>query len=134
MNIEEILEALLRGDWLRLPYDHYGLPVYKIVGAEYAIARDDEEAEEACKEYIKQSVWAFNASFLASHISALEAEDVERLRGDTCESCNDALLKLIDDFDTFVEDAMSVDGMGHFLSQYDGDVIEQGEFRLFRIN
>ena len=132
MNIEEILEALL--DESKESYDHYGLPVYNIGGAEYAIARDDEEAESACKEYIKQSVWAFNASFLASHISALETEDVKRLRGDTCESCNDALLKLIDDFDEFVDDAISSDGMGHFLSQYDGNVIEQGEFRLFRIN
>ena len=70
MNIEEILEALL--DESKESYDHYGLPVYKIGGAEYAIARDDEEAEEACKEYIKQSVWAFNASFLASHIPALD--------------------------------------------------------------
>ena len=131
MNIEEILEALL--DESKESYDHYGLPVYKIGGAEYAIARDDEEAEGACKEYIKQSVWAFNASFLASHISALEAEDIKRLTG-ACESCNDALLKLIDDFDAFVYDAISSDGMGHFLSQYDGNVIEQGEFRLFRIN
>ncbi|MBC42519.1 MAG: hypothetical protein CML19_09875 [Pusillimonas sp.] len=132
MNIEEILEALL--DDSKESYNHYGLPVYKIGGAEYAIARDDEEAEEACKECIKQSVWAFNANFLASHISALETEDIERLRGDTCESCNNALLKLIDDFDAFAEDAISSDGMGNFLAQYDSNVIEQGEFRLFRIN
>lgn len=131
MNIEEILEALL--DESKESYDHYGLPVYKIGGAEYAIARDDEEAEEACKEYIKQSVWAFNASFLAAHISALETGDIERLTG-ACESCNDALLKLIDDFDAFADDAICSDGMGNLLAQYDGDVIEQGEFRIFRIN
>ena len=115
-------------------YDHCGLPVAKIDGAEYAIAASEEEAETACAQYIEQSVWAFNASFLASHIEALDEEDIKRLRGGKCESVNDALLKLIDDFDYFVEDAIGCDGLGHFLATYDGEYTTIGDYYLFRIN
>jgi hypothetical protein len=115
-------------------YDHYGLPVATIDGAEYAIATSEEEAETACAQYIEQSVWAFNASFLASHIEALNEDDIERLRGDKCEDVNDALLKLIDDFDYFVEDAIGCDGLGHFLATYDGEYTTIGDYHLFRIN
>lgn len=116
--------------------DHYGLKVYEIDGGEYALAIDYDDAESSCKDYIRESVWAFNADFLASHINALDADDIERLRGDACESCNDALLKLIDDFDALVSDAISADGLGHFLSPYDGDMIEIDgtDVLLFRIN
>ena len=64
----------------------------------------------------------------------LEEEDIDRLRGDSCESCNEALLKLIDDFDDFVEQAISADGRAHFLNSYDGEEIEEGEYFLYRVN
>lgn len=116
--------------------DHYGLKTYEIDGLEYALAVDYDAAEEACKEYIRESVWAFNANFLALHINALDADDIDRLRGDSCESCNEALLKLIDDFDAFANNAICTDGLGHFLSPYDGDMIEiEGtDVLLFQIN
>ena len=47
-------------------YDSYGLKVYSYAGLEYAIGTD-EEAQEACKEYIKQSLWNFRSEFIASH-------------------------------------------------------------------
>jgi hypothetical protein len=115
-------------------YDYYDLPVFTIGGCEYAIAADEDEANEACKAYIKETVWAFNADFLANHIESLDADDIERLRGDRCEDANEALRKLIDDFDAFVDDAISSDGLGHFLSSYDGECLEVGDFHLFRIN
>ena len=115
--------------------EHYGLKTYELDGTEYAIASDYDQAEEACTEYIKETVWAFNADFLASHIKALDAGDIDRLQG-ACESCNDALLKLIDDVDAFVSDAISADGLGHFLSPYDGEMVEiEGtNVLLFRLN
>lgn len=115
-------------------YDHYGLPVFEIDGEDLAIASSHEEAEEAARQYIEQSVWAFNADFLACHIEELDSEDIDRLRGDRCEDCNDALVKLIDDFDYFVTEAIAADGIGHFLSTYDGEVEEIGDFRVVRIN
>ena len=108
---------------LRIGGDHYGLKTIEIDGGEYALAVDYDDAVNACEESIKELVWAFNADFLASHIKALDAHDIIRLRGDSGESCNDALLKLIDDFDAFVSDAISADGIGHFLSPYDDDMI-----------
>lgn len=132
-KIQEVLIEYIMEN-VTAEYDHWGLPVYTIDGEDLAIARSEEEAREACKKCIKESAWDFNASFLAKHIRALEEEDIERLRGDRCEDCNDAFLKLIDNFDHFCDEAMSADSIGHFLASYDGEVREEGEFQIFRIN
>ena len=97
---------------------------FEAEGGDYLVLTDDE-ADEKAHEYIEQSVWAFNASFLECHIDALDADDIDRLRGDRCEDCNDALVKLIDDFEYFVQDAINADGRGHFLSSYDGNEEEE---------
>jgi len=89
---------------------------------EYMILTDDE-ADEKVAEYIKETVWAFNPSFLSCH-SGID-EDVFKLLQEKCESSNEAILKLIKDFDHFVEDAVSSDGRGHFLSSYNGEENEQ---------
>lgn len=96
--------------------------IYSFGNEEYMILTDDE-ADEKVAEYIKDSVWAFNPSFLSSH-SGID-EDVFKLLQDKCESANEAVLKLIKDFDEFVEDAVATDGRGHFLSSYDGYENEQ---------
>jgi hypothetical protein len=49
----------------RESYDNYGLAVYSLGSREYAIGTDDE-ATYAARLNIKDSVWAFNASFLSS--------------------------------------------------------------------
>lgn len=85
---------------------------------EYMILTDDE-ADEKVAEYIKETVWAFNPSFLSCH-SGID-EDVFKLLQEKCESSNEAILKLIKDFDHFVQDAIRSDGRGHFLSGYDGE-------------
>ena len=87
----------------------------------------DEEADEAVKEYIKESVWAFNADFIINH-SKLPYEAKEMIKNfqtTKCEDANDTILALIDDFDDFVSDAISADGRGHFLSSYDGEENEE---------
>ena len=132
MNTETLLEYIL--DNCTPDYGYYGLPVFTIDGEDVAIARELKEAEEAAKEYIKDSVWAFNASFLASHIANLDEEDIDSIRGDRCEDANPALLKLIDDFDAFAKEAIATDGLGHFLATYDGEEREIGDFLIFRIN
>lgn len=121
---------------LRIDGDHYGLKTIEIDGGEYALAVDYDDAVNACEEYIKETVWAFNPCFLASHIKDLDAETIEGLPANARESFNAVWLHLIDDFDDFVSDAISADGLGHFLSPYDGDMIEiEGtDVLLFRIN
>ena len=131
ITLEETLETLTTDT--KADYGYYNLPVFTIGGCEYAIASDENEANEACKEYIKETIWAFNADFLSNYISSLDAEDIDALRQNKCESMNEALRKLIDDFDLLCDDAISADGLGHFLSPYDGECLEIGDFHLFRI-
>ena len=40
---------------------------------------------------------------------------------EACEDCNDDILSLIEDIDAFIEDAVSSDGRGMFLSPYDSN-------------
>lgn len=136
-------------------------------GGEYLVLTDDE-ADTRLRDYIEETLWAFNNDFLANFI---DAEDIVRYEGletsfydeDTEEEVelddeetvdqmygsvndwikeqqgryedgNQALLNVIDNMDGFVRDAEMSDGRGHFLSSYDGDENEQGNFYIYRIN
>ena len=108
-------------------YDYYGLTVLVYKEEEYAIGTD-EEADAAVKEYIRNNIWAFNTAFILEYCDLpLELEEAIKTFQETkCEGANDALLALIEkcgcgDFDEFVEEAVMVDGRGHFLSTYDGE-------------
>lgn len=98
----------------------------------------DEEAGKAVKEYIKETVWAFNSSFIISHSSLpYEASEmIEFFQRKKCEDANETILALIDDFDEFVSDAISVDGRSHFLSSYDGceneEVVNGETYYIYR--
>ena len=96
-------------------YESYDIYCY---GNQEYLVLTDVEADEKVAEHIKDSVWAFNPSFLSSH-SGIDQE-IFKLLQDKCESANEAILKLIKDFDEFVQDAIGKDGRGHFLSSYDG--------------
>ncbi len=109
--------------------DHYGMPVYEYAGAEYAVGTEDE-ADNACTEYVRDSVWAFNASFILSRCELpKEFEEVLRaFQEKKCEDANPTLLALVerlDGLDNFVDAATTADGRGHFLSGYDGIEQEQ---------
>ena len=121
-------------------YDHYGLAVFSYGREEYAIGTD-EEADQACTEYVKNSAWAFNASFVLSECglpSELE-EAIQTFQSEKCESANDAIVALIEKtcgMDEFVKSAISADGRGHFLAQYDGNENDSadGAFVIYRTN
>lgn len=95
---------------------------------DYLVLTDDE-ADEKAADYIKDSLWAFNASFLSSE-TGYPIEVFEGLQ-DKCESANDAVGALIDSnkSDTnlkyFIDAAISADGRGHFMSSYDGNENEE---------
>ena len=78
----------------------------------------DDEADEKAKEYILDSVWAFNKDFLSCH-TGVDSEIFELLQ-DKCESANEPIKEMLKDEDEFVADAISSDGRGHFISFYDG--------------
>jgi DNA-binding SARP family transcriptional activator len=120
-------------------YKSFGLKVYSYAGLAYAVGTD-EESDQAVREYIQDSVWIFNASFIASHtkggatngmikaISALQ---------EACEGCNEDIKRLIN-MDDFIEDAISECGRGSFLSGYDGNenetVIDGEMYFSYRLN
>ena len=111
--------------------------VYNAGGGEYLVLTD-EEADRRAKEYILDSLWAFNACFIADHTkqgysTALE-ESIKQVQGKMCEGANNMVLALIDDIDEFIDDAISADGRGHFLAGYDGEENEQDSFFIYREN
>ncbi len=82
----------------------------------------DEEADEAAFAYIRESVWAFNASFLVDYLPNGVSEEVIEALLPQCEGANEALLSMIGDrFEEFASDAIATDGRGHFLNSYDGN-------------
>jgi len=120
-------------------HTHYSLEVFSNGREEYAVGTD-KEADEACKEYIKDSAWAFRSSFICDYCNLPQEleEALEAMQSKKCEGANDAILALIKKtdggLDGFVEEAISADGRGHFLSSYDGDENEIDGFFIYRIN
>ena len=99
----------------------------------------DEEADEQCAEYIKDSVWAFNSSFLSSMTGL--PEEMYKAVQDKCEGAEDAVLQCIENscgIEDFIEAAVDADGRGHFMSSYDGEEAEvqiDGQYLyIYRIN
>lgn len=137
--IDEFLqeESLTLEDINDISEDEDGLRID--AGAEYLLMTD-EQADEKAEEYIKSSLWAFNSDFIIGHSKVLDydkgSEDILKAIQEQCESGNDAVLRLIDDIDEFIEDAISSDGRGHFLSSYDGNEYElqKGDFVYIREN
>lgn len=138
----EPIEALAKhlgvemGDLTEERYSHYGLPVFSLGKKEYAIG-DDEQADEACYEYIKNSVWAFRASFIASECNLPDSEKMIEAAQEKCELANDGILAMIKGtcgLSSFVESAIAADGRGHFLSSYDSEENEVDGFYIYRLN
>ena len=97
------------------------MTIVSLGNREYAVGSDssDSEADAAVKDYIQNSVWSFRPEFIAGH-SIIDDVDIIKIIQSKYEESNDSILKLIKDFDSFVDDAVSSDGRGHFLSSYDG--------------
>lgn len=102
----------------------------------------DEEADAACAEYIRESAWAFNVSFIARYTKyglSTEAQDaLAKAQEALCEKANELVLALVQDEDLFISDAILEDGRGHFLSHYDHEEVdiahENQKFFAYRVN
>jgi hypothetical protein len=126
-------------DWTATSYDPNR---FECGNREYLVLTDGE-ADDATAAYIKETAWAFRAQFVVDHtgknFSAAAVKALEKMQGELCEDANELVLALIEDFDSFVDDAVSSDGRGHFLSQYDGEENEEegadGEtYYIYRCN
>lgn len=117
---------------------HYGLDSFELGSNEYAIGKDSE-VDAACLDYIRETIWAFNSDFIVSEcgLPYQLAEVFRAYQEKECEGANDALLSLVEKLcglESFAESAISADGRGHFLSPYDGEENEDGEFFIYRVN
>ncbi len=108
------------------------------VGSHTYLVLTDAEADDACAEYIRESLWAFNATFLVDYVpDGLTAEHLELIRGDRCEDFNEPILALVKagaGFDECVSGAISADGRGAFLSAYDGEEHETENFFIYQMD
>jgi hypothetical protein len=130
------LAAFLECDIDDVSEASYGDNQYDAEGAEYLVLTDSE-ADERVAEYIKDLLWAFNPSFLAGETDIDEDVYTAIANNNKCESNNDAIMALVKStcgIDSLVESAVSADGRGHFMSSYDGEENEQGEFFIYRTN
>lgn len=106
--------------------------VFTLGGDDYRVLTDDE-ADEACKAYIKDSLWSFSADFLSGETGI--DDTVFKALADKCEGANDAVESIIKGtcgIDDFVESAIGADGRGHFLNHEDGDELENGDYFIYR--
>ena len=127
------LATLEEADFDEVEKASFGENTYEHGSGEFLVLTDDE-ADDAAREYISESVWAFRAEFLEHHTPEGVDADTIRILQEKCEGANAALKGMISDFDGFVEDAVSADGRGHFLNHYDGAEHEVGEFYIYRTN
>jgi hypothetical protein len=114
-------------------------------GQEYKVLTD-EEADATTREYILDTLWAFNAHFILRHTAFYDTSSIEddeafeeaikELQGRICEGVNPIIRALIENIDVFVDDAIQADGRGHFLATYDGEEIElnHGKYYAYRMN
>lgn len=108
--------------------EHYGLLVYTANGNAYAVGTDSE-CDDAAGEYISDSLWAFNADFLAPYMpDGVDHDIVAAIQESRYEDASPAFKGMIGDlWDDFVHDAIASDGRGHFLAPYDG--VEHEHYR-----
>lgn len=118
---------------------HYGLLVFGCGRAEYAFGTD-QEADEACQNYIRDSIWAFKAGFIleACSLPFSLKKAIEIYQREECENANEPLLELVEKtcgLIQFSEKAISADGRGHFLASYDGqeNEISGADLYFYRI-
>jgi len=133
----DVLAKFLQVEVDDLTVTKYDENNFEIGEKEYMILTE-EEAQEKAKEYILDSIWAFNADFIIEHSKVLDFDDASqsiiKAIQEQCENGNEAMKKLIDDIDTFIEDAINADGRGHFMNSYDGNEAQDGEYFIYRIN
>ena len=109
----------------------------EVDGYDYLVLTEGE-ANELAAAYIANSLWAFNAEFILEVCGLDSGSNVTRslqqMQKDSCEGCNDFIRALVDGtcgIDEFTEQAILADGRGHFLSSYDGEEGEQGEYFIY---
>lgn len=114
--------------------------VFELANEEYLVVTDEEAAEEVTSR-IAENIWAFNAKFILYKCGIGHNEaaisSLQEMQNRCCESCNPFLLSLIENtcgLDSFVQEAISRDGRGHFLARYDSVENKTDSYYVYRLN
>lgn len=96
----------------------------------------DAEADKKAIDYMQDTLWAFNVSFLRNFVPALNSDRAakawEKMAGELCEDANPLVAAMLGDrIGDFCREAIRADGRGHFLAAYDG---REHEIRLAGVN
>jgi len=121
-------EILLLASWLDLTTNDLEditeiSNCYYCIHGSYYYCGTEEAITEVVSDTIENLLWAFNIEFLSNY-GVLE--DIKPLR-ELAEDANEDIKVLIDweeNKEEIVEDAISSDGYGHFLNNYDGTYSE----------
>jgi hypothetical protein len=111
-----------------------------IVGNKEYLVLTYDEADAAARDYILDSLWAFNPDFLAPYVDYDGDMDalIDTMRAaqeKLCESFNPIALALVKPrLEDVIRDAICADGRGHFLAGYDLKEIEMGDLFVYRVN
>jgi len=112
--------------------DGYADNFYECDNVEYMVL-DEDEVYDMVTEYITEMIGSFNPWFLVDH-STLEYDTIVNLQKGGCGQLDEIILQTIDDIAKLVDDAICADGAAHFLSTYDGDEYESGDYFIYRVN
>lgn len=110
--------------------------VFMVDNEEYLVLTDIE-AREKTEEYIKDSLCYFSTDFIYLHsifygTTDKDCRDIIKAIQDKEDSS--LIEDIIEDMDSFIEDAIISDGMGNFLASYDSEENSQGDFLIYRTN
>ena len=104
--------------------------VFQLGDREYLVLTE-KEAYENAENYIKDTIWAFSPWFLSKHTGI--NEDIFELLQDKSEDSSEVITNSIKDMDEFIADAISEDGIGHFIADYNGEEEELNDFFIYRV-
>ena len=107
---------------------------YEIHNREYLVLSDCE-ADQLTGERIQESLWAFNSHFLA-RMTELPV-DVFACLSEQYEKANEPIKMLIEKtcgLQELVNEAIAIDGRGHFLADYDHEEHEHIGMFIYRVN
>lgn len=101
---------------------------------EYRIGTDDQTCDAALQA-IDFSLWAFAPEFWSDYVEAqIDIDYWNRIQGDLCEEFGEILRAMVGErLDEMKQDALRLDGYGHFLATYDGEEhnVQLGRTDLF---
>lgn len=100
-----------------------GYSTLNLDGDEYLVYDDEEASSEAYNE-AKRLLWAFKPEFLSPYLG-MPAAEIALLSERLCEDAGPIFERMAgDDLDTLINDAIGLDGRGHFLAPHDFEEIE----------